>query len=59
MFNSFLYVYQRVSSNVGKTVPFAPTPTFTQSDWHFLFGGINLPFPGKWVVYDCFTHSKD
>ena len=26
--------------------------TVPQENHHFLVGGINLPFPGKWVVYD-------
>jgi hypothetical protein len=35
-------------------------PTIPQSSPWILVGGINLPFPGKWMFYDvlwhCFTH---
>jgi len=31
----------------GKPMPSAPSP----QNHHFFFGGIFLPFPGKWVLY--------
>ena len=42
--------------NVGQTTPCLPSP----SHHHKFVGGINLPFPEKWVVYlwPCFTHGS-
>jgi len=44
---SFGDAFGVIIRNVGQTTPCLPSP----SHHHKFVGGINVPFPEKWVVY--------